>query len=80
MMVEEEEEKEKRSSSTTRAGNLSPARWVSPTNPKLGPGWALFFLARKNRTKFSPARLARWAKQYWIGLTQFFSSWPGLKN
>ena len=30
---------------TSRAGNLSPARWVSPTNPKLGPGWALIFLA-----------------------------------
>ena len=45
-----------------RVGNLSPARWVSPTNPKLGLGWALIFLARKNQAKFSPARLARWAK------------------
>ena len=48
----------------SRAGNLSPACWVSPTNPKLGPGWALIFLARKNQAKFSPARIARWAKHY----------------
>ena len=38
-----------------RAENLSLARWASPTNPKLGPGWALIFLARKNWAKFSPA-------------------------
>ena len=63
-----------------RAGNLSPARWVSPTNPKLGPGWALIFLALKNRAKFSPTRLACWAKHYWIGLARFFSGWLGLKN
>ena len=40
-----------------RAGNLSPARWASPTNPKLGPGWSFILLARKNRAKFGPARL-----------------------
>ena len=40
-----------------RAGNLSPARWASPTNPKFGPGWSLILLARKNRAKFGPARL-----------------------
>ena len=43
----------------TRAGNLSPARWASPTNPKLGPGWSLILLARKNRAKCGPARLTR---------------------
>ena len=42
-----------------RAGNLSPARRASPTNPKLGPGWSLISLARKNRAEFGPARLTR---------------------
>ena len=55
-----------------RAGNLSLARWARPTNPKLGLGWALIFLAQKNRAKFSQARLARWAKQYPIELAWFF--------
>ena len=43
----------------SRAGNLSPARWASPTNPKLRSGWSLILLARKNRAKFGPARLTR---------------------
>ena len=38
-----------------RVGNLSPARWASPTNPKLGLGWSLILLTRKNRAKFGPA-------------------------
>ena len=44
---------------TYRADNLSPARWISPTNPKLGLGWSLILLARKNRAKFGQARLTR---------------------
>ena len=47
------------SSLLTRADNLSSARWASLTNPKLGPGWSLILLARKNRAKFGPARLTR---------------------
>ena len=44
-----------------RADNLSLARWASPTNPKLGSGRTLIFLARKNRAKFGLTHLTRWA-------------------
>ena len=53
-----------------RAGNLTPARWVSPTNPKLGPGWALIFLARKTGLNL--------ARPDWpAGPNSIGSGWPG---
>ena len=29
----------------TRGGKIGPARWASPVRSKLGPGWAIKFLA-----------------------------------
>ena len=55
----------------TRAENLSSACWTSTTNPKLGLGWVLILLARKNRVKFGSARLAHQVNQHRIGLTRF---------
>ena len=44
-----------------RGGKISPARWASPIGPKLGPGWAIKFLARKKSGQIwpGPARPAR---------------------
>ena len=53
-----------------RAGNLSPARWVSPTNPKLGPGWALTFWPEKTGLNL--------ARPDWpAGPNSTGSGWPG---
>ena len=63
-----------------RAGNLSPARWVSPTNPKLGPGWALIFLARKTGLNLARPDWPAGPNSIGSGWPGFFSGWPGLKN
>ena len=44
----------------TRGGKIGPVRWASPVRPKLGPGWAIKFLARKK------------SGQIWPGPTDFF--------
>ena len=63
-----------------RAGNLSPARWVSPTNPKLGPGRALIFLARKTGLNLARPDWPAGPNSIGSGWPGFFSGWPGLKN
>ena len=52
-----------------RAENLSLARWASPTNPKLGPGWALIFWPEK--TELNLARL-----DWLTGPNSTGSGWP----
>ena len=37
-----------------RGGKIGPARWASPVRPKLGPGWAIKFLAPKKLGQIWP--------------------------
>ena len=37
-----------------RGGKIGPARWAGPVRPKLGPGWAIKFLARKKPGQIWP--------------------------
>ena len=56
------------SSPLPRGGKIGPTRWASPTRSKLGPGWAIKLLARKNRAKFGPA---------WYGPVRYSPARPG---
>ena len=51
--------------STSRGGKIGPARWASPVRPKLGPSWAIKFLARKK------------PGQIWPGPVRPSPVWPG---
>ena len=50
---------------TTRGGKIGPARWASPVRPKLGPGWAIKFLARKKSGQIWPGPV--WPSPVWPG-------------
>ena len=50
---------------SNRGGKIGFARWTSPIRPKLGPGWAIKFLARKK------------SGQIWPGLVWPSPVWPG---
>ena len=47
--------KHKRNEMSIRGGKIGPAWWASPVCPKLGPGWAIKFLARKKPGQIWPA-------------------------
>ena len=38
----------------SRGGKIGPAGWASPVRPKLGPGWAIKFLARNKPGQIWP--------------------------
>ena len=48
-----------------RGGKIGPARWASPVRPKLGPGWAIKFLARKKPGQIWPDPV--WPSPVWPG-------------
>ena len=48
-----------------RGGKIGPARWASPVRPKLGPGWAIKFLARKKPGQIWPGPV--WPSLVWPG-------------
>ena len=48
-----------------RGGKIGPARWASPVRPKLGPGWAIKFLARKKPGQIWPGPV--WPSPVWPG-------------
>ena len=54
----------------TRGGKIGPARWASPVRPKLGPGWAIKFLARKKPGQIWPGPV--WPSPVWPGPPEFF--------
>ena len=48
-----------------RGGKIGPARWASPVRPKLGPGWAIKFLAQKKPGQIWPGPV--WPSPVWPG-------------
>ena len=60
-----EESKQHKSCELNRGGKIGPARWASPVRPKLGPGWAIKFLARKKPGQIWPGPV--WPSPAWPG-------------
>ena len=49
----------------SRGGKIGPTQWASPVRPKLGPGWAIKFLARKKPGQIWPGPV--WPSPVWPG-------------